>query len=308
MNLNQDSLNPTGHQSNIVEWIRTDLSGMNKPLIKRYPQIGEKISKIKGFAVKEHEKAILLKNGEFISEMESGTYELDKQTRKPGTEIIWIDTTMHDFPWGISQLNGIRTKDGFLIGLFGELKLHIIKPASFYKYVVGGSKNWNKGALKDWIKSLLHTSLRDIYQEYNLLDIFKECRESILNRITGKIIDEFYTYGIILDSFNVLGYKTPEEADKLINTEQTTTVLKTEINLKSGIHKVEEYDIIYNRIKSLKKRIADLQDQLLENAISKEEYKEKKNILTVFIHDSETELNQIQKNSESNKKNQKKER
>ena len=180
--------NPT-QNSTTIEWIRDHSKETPLSLINRFPQKGDKISKIKAFAVKEHERAILLKNGEFVSELESGTYQLDKNSRKAGTEIIWIDTTLHNIPWGIPQINGIATKDGFTIGMFGELKIHIVKPLSFYKYVVGGVTTWNLSDLKNWIKGLLHTSLRDIFKDYNLIGILKENREIVINKVTGKSID-----------------------------------------------------------------------------------------------------------------------
>ena len=289
--------NPTGNSnkptSNTVSWDREITQGLETPLIKRFPNSVETLSNTKAFCVKEHERAILLRLGEFVSEMESGTYELDKQSRKPGTEVIWIDTTIHQMPWGIPQMNGLQTKDGFMIGLYGDLKVSIAKPVSFYKNVVGGAPKWQLVDLKLWIKGILHTSLRDIYGDYNLLEIFKEEREAIRNKVSSKLVEEFYNYGLMLETFNVLGFKSPPSAQQYIESTQTTTILQNEMQQKNQIRNVADREQLAGRISSLQSQLRELQDQLIQNQITKEEFKEKRNLLTLFLDETKMEMNQI---------------
>ncbi|MHA1674695.1 MAG: SPFH domain-containing protein [Promethearchaeota archaeon] len=289
--------NPTGNtgkpKSSTASWERDITQGMETSLIKRFPNSVETLSNTKAFCVKEHERAILLRLGEFVSEMESGTYELDKQARKPGTEVIWIDTTIHQMPWGLPQTNGLQTKDGFVIGLYGDLKISIAKPVSFYKNVVGGAPKWQVMDLKQWIKGILHTSLRDIYGGYNLLEIFKEEREAIKNRVSSKLVEEFYNYGLVLETFNVLGYKSPPSAQQYIESTQTTTMLQNEMQQKNQIRNVADREQLADRITSLKSQLRELQDKLINNQITKEEFKEKRNLLTLFLDETKVELHQI---------------
>lgn len=280
--------------NNTIEWNRENEDNeMNQSLIYRFPNSNQTLANTKNYTVKEHERAILLRNGEFISEMESGTYELDKISRRPGTEIVWIDITMHTIPWGIPQITGIRTKDGFLIGLFGDLKLHVLKPTSFYRYVIGGNIQWKKNNLKKWIKSLITTSLRDILRNYNLNAILSDKREALFNKVSSKIFEEFYLYGLSLDSFNILGFKAPESAAEILESNTFTSILQNQIHKQKKIKEVEEHTVILNRISSLKDRKRNLQDQLIENQITKEEFKEKNQMLTLFLEQAEVELQQF---------------
>ena len=276
---------------NIVQWIRKIAdNSMDTQIIYRFPTKKQTTAKTKGFAVKEHERAILLKNGELISEMESGTYELDKQARKPGTEIVWIATNLFSIPWGIPQINGVYTKDGFQIGMFGDLKLNIEKPLYFYKYVVGGSPFWTLRQLKEWIKSLLHSCLRDILKKYELLQIFQENHQVLREMLIGKVIEEFDSYGINLSSFNILGFKTPDSASNLLDSKKTTAILHEQVLQKEKYQSYEEIDRILNRISSLKQRQRGLQDDLMDNKITNDEFREKKNILTIFLEESNRDL------------------
>ncbi len=271
----------------------------DRPLLKKFPEMGHKLSKCTSFVVKEHEHAILLKNGELISEMPSGTYALDKDSRNIGTEIIYIETTIQNIPWGIPQINGIRTKDGFLIGMFGEIKVRINNATSFYKYVIGGLETWTIGDLKQWIKSLLHTSLREIYADYNLKNIFQDDTEMVMNKITAKMIEEFHLYGLIIESFSVLGYKASEEANQYIDANQTTSLQKYQFSEKMQEKKYQDQEIIQNRIASLEKRRNVLQDQLLDSLISKDEYEMRIFMLSSFLDESKNELEKIIKKQEN---------
>ncbi len=272
---------------------------LQRPLLKKFPEMGRTLSKSVSFVVKEHEHAILLKNGEFVSEMPSGTYELDKESRKIGTEIIYFETAIQNIPWGIPQNNGIRTKDGFLIGMYGEIKVRIHNAISFYKYVIGGLETWTIGELKQWIKSLLHTSLREIYAKYELKNIFQEDSETVMNKMTAKMIEESNLYGLIIESFCVLGYKASEEANQYIDSNQTTSLQKYQFSEKIQQKKYQDQEIIQNRIASLEKRRNDLQDQCLDTSISKDDYEMRICLLSRFLKESKNELELLMKKQDN---------
>ena len=100
-----------------------------------------------------------------------------------------------------------------MIGLFGDIKLRISNVRTFYQDVVGGGNEWTLQDLKDWIKNLLQTSLRDIFKKYNVNQILREDRERVIDQVTAKVTEEFTKYGLDLVSFNVLGIKTPDDAN-----------------------------------------------------------------------------------------------
>ena len=195
----------------IIAWVREDKGELGTSLLSSFPQPGDNIKNKKYFAVKDYEKVLFYNKGDLIDALWGGIYELDKKARIKGTEIVWIDTSFLTIPWGVPMKDGIPTKDGFVVGLHGDLKLRINDAKTFYNDIVAGKKEWIVQDLKDWIMTLLHTSLRDIFKNYTMKSIILEERERVINLVASKVTEEFVQYGLELESFNVIGLKTPNE-------------------------------------------------------------------------------------------------
>ena len=236
----------------IISWPKDDSKDQNSQLIYCFPKQNDNIKKAKFFNVKEHERALYLKHGELIAELSGGTYELEKKSRVKGTEIIWFNTSMHQILWGIPEKNGIPSRDGFLFGMFGDLKLHIYNVSIFYKFVLGGSKEWTIQQMKDWIISLFYVVLRDIFKEFDISEIFQESREIIMNKVISKVCDEMNLYGLELDAFNILGFKIPENAKEILNSKQDQAFQFKKWLENEKKRDIEDRIAIQDRIISLK--------------------------------------------------------
>ena len=282
--------NGKDHFPSIISWPQDDSKDQNPQLIYCFPKQSDNIKKGKFFNVKEHERALYLKHGELIAELSGGTYELEKKSRVKGTEIIWFDTSMHQIFWGIPEINGIPSRDGFLFGMFGDLKLHIYNVSIFYKYVIGGNKEWTIQQLKDWIISLFHVILRDIFKEFDISEIFQESREIVMNKVISKVCDEMNLYGLELDAFNILGFKAPENAKEILNSKQEQAYQFKKWLENEKKRDIEDRGAIQDRIKSLKSRLQGLQNNLLENKITREEYDDKSQIINKFMEEANSEL------------------
>ncbi len=266
----------------IIAWQRGDRGSLDTPLMYIFPQRGDNIKEKKFFAVKDYEKAIFYNKGALVAVLGGGIYELDKNARIKGTEIVWIDTSFTEIPWGIPQSEGIPTKDGYIIGLYGDLKLKISNPKIFYNDVVAGKKIWSIQNLKEWIIGLMHTSLRDIFKTYTAKSIILEDRERVINLITSKVTEEFLRYGLELETLNVIGIKAPDDAKKLFkdDKEKIQYITKQKKDLQ-------------NRIEELKNKLKEQQDLLLNDKITKEDYDNKKNQIDIFIQEAQDELEKL---------------
>ncbi len=266
----------------IIAWQRGDRGAFDTPLMYIFPQRGDNIKEKKFFAVKDYEKAIFYNKGALVAVLGGGIYELDKNARIKGTEIVWIDTSFTEIPWGIPQSEGIPTKDGYIIGLYGDLKLKISDPKIFYNDVVAGTKIWTIQNLKEWIVGLIHTSLRDIFKTCTAKSIILEDRERVINLITSKVTEEFLRYGLELETFNVIGIKAPEDAEKLLmdDREKIQYITKQKKDLK-------------NRIEDLKNKLKEQQDLLINDKITQEDYEKKKKQIQIFIDEVQEELKTI---------------
>ena len=284
----------------IIAWQRIDRVNFETSLLYSFPQLGDKIKDKKYFAVKDYERVLFYNQGTLVDVLRGGIYELDKKARIKGTEIVWIDTSLIEIPWGIPKKHGLPTKDGVTIGLFGDLKLKISDAKTFYNEIVAGKKEWVVQDLKNWIMSLLHTSLRDIFKNYNVKQVILEDRERVINLITSKITEEFLRYGLELEVFNIIGIKTPEDLQEVIDQdkEKLKTISKVSRDNLDGL--VQQKDEILIRIRELKDKKNELQDKLLNDEIHPEDYKKKTIQIEIFLEEAENERKNIE-NMISNK-------
>ncbi|MHA1273159.1 MAG: SPFH domain-containing protein [Promethearchaeota archaeon] len=277
----------------IIAWQRKTTKDLNTPLLYFYPQPGESLKNKKYFAVKDYERALFYNKGELIGILGGGLYKIEKKARIKGTEIVWIDISINEIFWGIPIKNGILTKDGFNIGLHGDLKFRINNVKTFYNDVVAGKKEWTLQDLKEWINGLLHTSLRDIFKHYNLKDIILEDRERIINLVTSKVTEEFLQYGLELESFNIIGFKTPFEEQRFLEEEKFKTITIARANKESFKGVIERKNFLQARIDDLYAKIKELQDQLLKDEINQDTYEKKKQQIQKFIDEAQAELKRI---------------
>jgi len=251
-----------------IAWQREGSEDLSTPLIHIYPQPNDKIQNKKYFAVKDYEKALFYNKGILIDIASGGIYEIEKNARTKGTEIVWIDISFLDIPWGIPITHGIPTKEGSMIGLHGDLRLRINNAKIFYQWVIAGNKIWTRQNIKDWIMSLLHTSLRDIFKTYTANSIVYEDRERIIHQVIAKVTDEFIQYGLELVTFNVKDLKMPDNYDVLIRQMKQLKERNEELIVKKN----------------------NLQDKLLDGKITQEEYDEKAIMIEKFINEINEDL------------------
>ncbi len=280
----------------IIAWQREAKEELETPLMYFFPQSGENIKDKKYFAVKDYERTLFYHKGELMGVLGGGIYELDKKARLKGTEITWIDISILNIPWGVPMKNGIPTKDGCTVGLHGDLKLRIDDAKTFYNDIVAGKKEWIVQDLKNWIMSLLHTSLRDIFKNYSVKYIILEERERVINLIVAKVAEEFLRYGLELESFNIIGLKTTEDVQKLLEQEKEKSMTFSQVGKDALDDLIQNKNDIQKRIKELKEKKEQLQNNLLDNKINKEEYNKKKSQIQEFINECQEDLNEIDEN------------
>jgi len=243
-----------------ISWQREDKGGLFTPLMHVYPQLGDNIKEKKFFAVKDYEKALFYNKGVLVDVLGGGVYEIDKKAKVKGTEIVWIDTSLIEIPWGIPQTSGIPTKDGIIIGLHGNLKLRINDAKKFYTDVVAGKKIWTGDDLKDWITNLLHTSLRDVFKNYTAKNVILEERDRVITLLTSKITDEFVSYGFDLETLYVIGIKSPEGMEQLYKLEKEKASIAGELELLKAKGDLEAQKMDMSAVRKARERQEEILD------------------------------------------------
>lgn len=277
----------------IIAWQREDKGELNTPLLYSFPKPGDNIKNKKYFAVKSYEKVLFYNKGNLVDIIGGGIYELAKNARIKGTEIVWVDISFIEIPWGIPKSEGIPTKDGLTVGLHGDLKLRIEDVKTFYNDIVAGKKEWTVLDLKNWIKSLLHTSLRDIFKKYNAKQIILEEQERVINLVISKVTEEFLRYGLELETFNVIGIKYPEELQPILEQEKEKIKIIGKLGKYGLDNLIKQKNDLQARIKELNEKLKEQQDLLLNGKINQDEYEKKKRQIQMFIDETQKELEKI---------------
>ncbi|MHA1466586.1 MAG: SPFH domain-containing protein [Promethearchaeota archaeon] len=248
----------------IISWQRGDTGSKNDRILYIFPQPGDNIKDKKFFAVKDYEKALFYNKGELVGVLGGGVYELEKKAKIKGTEIVWIDTSFIDIQWGIPQSNGIPTKDGIFIGLHGDLRLKIYDVKLFYTDVAAGKGAWGVENLKEWIMSLLNSSLRDIFKNHQAKQVVLEERERVINLVIAKISEEFMRYGLELETLNIIGVKASEGTEKLFEVEKERGKISNEIEILRLKKELEAQKMDLESTKKAYKRKEERLDSKLE--------------------------------------------
>ncbi len=161
---------------------------------------------IDGFVVKEYEHVVLLHQGSIVGIADSGIFELEKQSKTQGTEIIWITKREFEIKWGSPS---IYTEDKALIGCHGSCRVRINNPRSFVKNVVAEQTNYEVTALKKWIKHTLIGAIKTSLTNYTISELYTE-RKTISMKVRREINADFTRWGLELLSLDILGFRIPD--------------------------------------------------------------------------------------------------
>jgi membrane protease subunit (stomatin/prohibitin family) len=279
----------------VIAWQKDARGELDSPLLYSFPQPGSNIKKVRYFAVRDYEKVLFYNKGTLIGDISSGIYELSKDARIKGTQIVWIHIAKIQIPWGIPIRNGIPTKEGYEVGCHGNIEVRISDPETFYNTIVAGKKEWIVQDLKNWIMSLLHSSLRDIFKNYNLKQIKLEDRERVINLVKSKVAEEFSEYGLQLDSFNIIKIIVPENLQEVVDHDTDKALIVTQTKKDDLDDLISQKQNFQERINELNERINTLQDDLLDGQLSQEEFDNKKQQTHKFISELQEKINNINK-------------
>lgn len=125
--------------------------------------------------------------------------------------------------------------------------------------------------------------------------IILEDRERVINLVAAKVTKEFIRYGLELETFNILGLTTTEDAQELLDKEKDKTKAITKAYKSELENQVLQKTELQNRIKELNEKKNDLQNLLLNDKITQKEYENKKEQIKIFMKEVQEDLKKIDK-------------
>ena len=272
----------------LIVWERSD-STENRSLVYRIPN--NKIPdmrKVEKFGVRDYERALVFNSGQLTSILEGGVYEIEKAHRNTATEIVFVDNGIFDFSWGIPFFQSmIMTSEMIKVGMNGSLKLKVVDYSAFIQKVVAYKKDFTDEVVKEFITSLLVTSLRDIVKKYTLKNLVQSNREDIKALSVTKVSQEFKLYGLELISNDILGFAFDPEVQL-----QVDQILQETLGDVSKLR--EEKDRLSESINSMKKQLEKLEDDYASGSIEDEEFEKRESRIKKILQSREEELTKIQ--------------
>jgi len=254
----------------IIIWDRKDEDpeAINREMVFKFPN--KKKPDFKGvekIGVRSYEKAIIYKNGISMGVITGGLYEIEKKYRNAATEIVWFDIGEVLFPWGVGHKGGMPplTKDEFMVGGNGQIGIKVFNAEIFITRLVVGKPDFSDALVKKSILGELSATFRNLVNKFTLKDLVTSEKDDVSIMFNAMLNERLKTLGLEMTTITIQGLAHPGENLDLVNSwlGKGTTDLR---------EKIEEIDVIKDRIKKVDKRIADLDDKYLDHGVEEEEY------------------------------------
>ena len=254
--------------------------------------------KVEKFGVRDYERALVYNSGQLTSVLEGGVYEIEKEHRNSTTEIVYVDNGIFELTWGIPYFQSMLTTSEMVkIGMHGTVKLKVIDYGAFIQKVVSYKKDFTDAIVREFITSLLITSLRDIVKKYTLKNLVQSNREDVKAMSVTKVSQEFRLYGLELISNDILGFAfAPEiqlQVDEILNED-----IDNVLTLKA------EKEQVRLAIIDMKKNLAELENEYTSGSLDDDEFEKREKRIKKIIRSREEDLKNIQSKIDSITKNQ----
>ncbi|MFX0205483.1 MAG: SPFH domain-containing protein [Candidatus Hodarchaeota archaeon] len=223
--------------------------------------------KYDGFIVKDPENAILLQSGSLVGVAGSGIYQLEKNAKRPGSEIIWVTKREFIIKWGSP---GVYTSDNIIIGCYGISRMRVVNPRNFIMNVVSHKQYYSGNELKNWVKQTIIAAVKHVMSRYTVPELLKE-RRSLEIQTRSELGPETSRWGLELVGLDIGGFKVPDEYQALLSYEIEKQVIEQQQELAE---QRKELDAVAEKVKKYEQMLEQADEMFLNRKISEKKYKE----------------------------------
>ncbi|MFX1514807.1 MAG: SPFH domain-containing protein [Promethearchaeota archaeon] len=223
--------------------------------------------KYDGFIVKDPENAILLQSGSLVGVAGSGIYQLEKNAKRPGSEIIWVTKREFIIKWGSP---GVYTSDNIIIGCYGISRMRVVNPRNFIMNVVSHKQYYSGDELKNWVKQTIIAAVKHVMSRYTVPELLKE-RRSLEIQTRSELGPETSRWGLELVGLDIGGFKVPDEYEALLSYEIEKQVLDQQQELAE---QRKTLDVVAEKVKKYEQMLEQADEMFLNGKISEEKYKD----------------------------------
>ncbi len=167
---------------------KTSLGCLGKIIAEKIPKrlyyINENPS-IRNIMVREHEKALFVKDGKIISTLDAGRYDIKSQTRDYEIiEIYYVDTGNITTRWGTSTMltdgAGTRSATQVKLRLNGSLIIRINNISNFLTNIVKNQEDYYEGNIENYVKDKIIEIVNAEMSKAVPLNIYQNAEEVMM--------------------------------------------------------------------------------------------------------------------------------
>lgn len=253
-------------RKDVIEWNHE----FNPGLMWRIPDLGSPreverdIRKVEGFIVKPYEMAIVVREGALHAVLGPGHYLLEKEAKRPGTEIIFFSKKEWKVKWGLSKnpAEGAYIRGaGFFAGAAGFAYVKVEDPAKLITSLIEARRSIEVEALEEIIKGILKSAAREALQMYEDASTLLSSRAEIEKIMKDLATKELSRWGLSLASVEVHSIAIPEEIEEVVQLEAKRKYLESKYELEK-LRELSELEL--DRIRAERAYIAEKPKLLVE--------------------------------------------
>jgi regulator of protease activity HflC (stomatin/prohibitin superfamily) len=162
---------------------------------------------VQGVMVREFEHAIVLQNGAFLTELESGVYDVRKMPLKDYIEVIWASKQETQHKWGVGR---VINNENITVGAHGFIFLQIADPKKFVLSVVAGNRKYAQQDLEDWVFGIVAGIMRTQLAQTTIQDMM-QAQEAFAHACGQRLATAFAEWGIGFKNLVVNQFDIPQE-------------------------------------------------------------------------------------------------
>jgi len=181
-----------------------------------FPHALEKWEKInlkkrKQILVKLNEKALVYNKENFIQELSSGLYRVNRKEGLEDHKIVFLEKNLITLKWGITQMQGVLTSDNIKVGASGTVSLTLSGTEVFVLNVLKSKTSFSRKELRPIINNIVKSALREVFPQYSIEELQKLSKDELLIFFEPIIVEELQKLGFSSQDISLGALGIPPE-------------------------------------------------------------------------------------------------
>ncbi|MHA1204587.1 MAG: SPFH domain-containing protein [Candidatus Heimdallarchaeum aukensis] len=169
------------------------------------------LKKRRQILVKLNEKALVYNKENFIQELSSGLYKVNRKEGLEDHKIVFLEKNLITLKWGITQMQGVLTSDNIKVGASGTVSLTLSGAEVFVLNVLKNKTSFSKKELRPIINNIVKSALREVFPQYSIEELQKLSKDELLMFFEPIIVEELQKIGFSSQDISLGALGIPPE-------------------------------------------------------------------------------------------------